>query len=732
VKHDFLLEIGCENIPSGYLEGALVQIESLFGGLLSDGKIPYETLYVAGTPNRLVIHVRDLAIKQEATEERVIGPPTSVALGKGGGYTKAAEGFARSQGVPVSKLVTVDTEKGEYLAVIKRIQGISTISILRKEVPRIVENLRFPKVMRWDDSGLCFARPIRWILSLVGDSALRFKIGHHLSGTVTRISPFFEAAVEVKSIKDYYRLLGKNRIILDNRERREKVRALAREAAERNGGRLVEDDDLVQIVANLLESPVPLVGRFDKSFLKLPHDVIVTALKSHQRYFSVEGRRSGKLRPIFIAFANGARKNKKAIVRGYERVLQARLADAEFYYREDTSQPLSALAAKLEGIVWLEKLGTLAEKARRIEKLALFIREQAGIGDVELDNRLRLAARLAKADLASEMVKDGKEFTLLQGYIGREYAIVSGMDREIAEAIFEHHLPRFSGDLLPVTDTGSILALADKIDTIVGCFLIGLDPTGSQDPYALRRHALGLLRIAVDRGMTISMPDLAEKSVELYRVEPPADSSPDVKVIVTLSDGEYGRAAERAREFIESRLSGMLREQGYDYDLVQAVQSASWEYPLAPFNIVGELQGMREGGDLLPFIRAMKRIVNILPGDMKGPVNRDAKIAILDALAKRDEAILGFSAALFEDPTEGLLFEKASQVGAELITILQNKGLDRSMGVLRGIVPAIDKYFDDVLVNCKDERIRDNRLSFLSSLHRAFGVFCDFSVIAGE
>lgn len=732
MRHDFLLEIGCENIPSGYLGRTLAQLRNRFGSFLKEERIPHESLYVTGTPNRLVVHVRGLAAKQDATEERVIGPPARAALEPGGGYTKAAEGFARSQGVPLGRLTTVNTEKGEYIAVIKRIQGRTAVSLLRETVPRFIEELTFPKTMKWDESGLRFARPIRWILSLCDSRAMRLKIGGLVSGGSTKLSPFFEAAVQVDSIAKYYRLLERNGIILDSVERREKVRRSAREAAKRHGGTLVEDEDLVHIVSDLLESPVALVGRFDSSFLSLPHDVVVTALKSHQRYFSVEGR-GGKLMPIFVAFADGARKNKKEIAKGYERVLQARLADAEFYYREDTSHPLSALSERLDRIVWLEKLGTLGEKARRIERLALFIREQTAIGGPELVHRLRLAASLAKADLASEMVKDGKEFTLLQGYIGREYALVSGIEREVAEAIFEHHLPRFAGDVLPATDTGSILAVADKIDTIVGCFMIGLGPTGSQDPYALRRHALGMLRIMIERGMSISIPTLIEESIRLYGAKTPGDLHADAQAVSASTDERNTQVVgEKVLEFLENRLSGMMREKGYDHDLVQAVLSAYWEYPLAPFEMAGELQNMREEEDLQLLVRAMKRIINILPKERKGPMPQASRVSMLDALAKRNADTLGFSPALFGEPAERELFEAASQAGAELVTLLSNKDLKRSLGVIRGVVPAIDTYFDAVLVNCEDERIKSNRLSFLSSLFRAFSVFCDFSIIAGE
>ncbi|HER44037.1 MAG TPA: glycine--tRNA ligase subunit beta, partial [Candidatus Eisenbacteria bacterium] len=501
-------------------------------------------------------------------EERIVGPPASVALADGGGYTKAGEGFARSQGVPVGRLVTVETDRGEYIAVVKRIRGRAVSSILRERIPEIVASVRFPKVMKWDSSGMRFARPIRWILALHGRKVPRLEIGGLSSGRKTRLSPFLEKGIGVASTSDYLPLLEEHGIILDGGERGGEVLRMAREKAEEHGGRLVEDDELVGIVSNLLESPVALAGRFDASFLGLPREVVVTALKSHQRYFSVEDD-SGALKPLFIAFADGARRNLGEIVKGYERVLQARLADAEFYYREDTGLPLSELSMRLDRIVWLERLGTLAEKAARIEALALFIRERAGVGGDELDGRIRRAARLAKADLASEMVKDGKEFTKLQGYIGREYALASGEEPEVADAIFEHYLPRFSGDRLPGTDTGAILSVADKLDTIAGCFMIGLEPSGSQDPYALRRQAFGVLRILLERRMTIPLADLIGESVGLYR-----DAAEEGRGGV-----DAAAARERVRAFLGSRFSGMLRDEGFDHDIVRALLSAPWVHP---------------------------------------------------------------------------------------------------------------------------------------------------------
>jgi glycyl-tRNA synthetase beta chain len=722
VRKDFLLEIGCENIPSGYIRGALDQLESLFSGFLEEERIPHESLYVTGTPNRLVIHIKGLVAKQEAKEERVIGPPARVALTADGGYTKAAEGFAKSQGVSIEQIARISTEKGEYIAIVKRVKGRSTGSLLAEKVPAIIDSVKFPKVMRWDSSGQRFARPIRWLLALYGDRVLKVRLGGGLtSGRKTRISPFFEDWVEVGSITEYYKSLESRGIVLDSMDRRSKVLASARRAAGRCGGVLVEDENLVDVVANLLESPVPLVGKFDAAFLELPREVVVTALKSHQRYFSVSDE-SGRLKPIFVAFADGIAGNKREIIRGYERVLQARLADAEFYFREDTARSLGKLSEKLEGIVWLERLGTLAQKAERIERLGHFIADHAGAGNGDLRERLSRAARLAKADLASEMVRDGKEFTLLQGYIGREYAKASGEDPEVAEAIFEHYLPRFAGDSIPTTGTGAILAVADKIDTVTGCFMIGLEPTGSQDPYALRRQAVGLLRILMERRLAVPMSGLIEACIALFIEERITDISQEGRRGMTLG----------IRQFIDGRLNVLLRDAGHDYDLVQAVLSAPWEYAFAPSEMVPEMQRMREGGVLAPFVLAMKRIINILPGDLKGPVGYSEGIDVLNAFVQKDEERLGFTSDLFGEQSEMDLYNGVSDCAGQLIQLIERKEFSSVFAFIERVVPAINAYFDAVLVNCEDEAVRSNRHRFLSSLRTAFGVLCDFSAVAGE
>jgi glycyl-tRNA synthetase beta chain len=709
VKKDFLLEIGCENLPSGYLDEMIEQARKLFEEGIAADRIPCDGIVAMGTPKRIVLLARGLAAMQENAEERIVGPPVKIAVAADGSYTKAAEGFAKSQGVAPSALARVETPKGAYLAVVRKIKGASTASIMRERISQWIPAIRSPKAMRWTSGGMRFARPVRWILCLFGPDVVRVKLGDLAAGRRTRLSPLFEKTISVKSPDDYFSIMRKNGIVLDQAARRDAVRAGAVSCAGAQGGTLVEDEDLVGIVANLLESPVAMAGRYDAEFLALPREVIVTALKSHQRYFSVAGG-DGKLVPHFVAFADGGRRNRARIVKGYERVLRARLDDAVFYHREDTARPFAEMAGKLDAIVWLEGLGSLAEKAARMEALALWIASTTGIADGKLEKTIRRAALLAKADLASEMVKDGKEFTALQGYIGREYARLSGEDEEVAEAIYEHYLPRFAGDRMPRGDASALLALADKIDTI----------SGSQDPYALRRHAIGVLRILITRRSALSLPRALDRSLELF-----AEAL-----------GEQGRERSgilaRLREFYAQRLYAIIRGDGVDHDLAAAVLASPWEYPHAVKEMAEELARLRTRGELSPFVLAMKRVTNIIPKELREGYTEDAGMAALEAFATGREAGLGFSSASFLVDAEKRLCDEMSRACAKLLDLKRSGQVQQSIGILQGIVPYVNKFFEDVLVNCDDEKIRNNRIAFLASSYKAIMLFCDFAQIAGE
>jgi len=722
LREDFVLEIGSEDLPSRYVDLAIDQLRETFRKFFESHRIDYDELHTFGTPRRLVLFVEGLASKQRTVEEQIIGPPAKAAIDNEGKFTKAAEGFARSQGVEVKSLHIVDTPRGDYMAVTKKVRGRPTQSLLKEELAELIGSIKFPKMMKWDNSHLKWARPIRWVLCMLGRKSLRFRMGNIVAGSKTKLDPYGRSMVGVKGPEDYFAIIEKAGIILDSAERKRSVKRMAEKAAARSGGRLVEDDELVGIVANMLERPVVVRGSYDEEFLKLPREVIVTALKSHQKYFSVEQKRGFGLLPLFVAFADGSKKNISGIKKGFERVLQARLDDAVFYFNEDTAQPLEELAQKLDSIVWLEGLGTLRQKAKRMEKLALWMMQAWGVGGGDIEGKTRKAALLAKADLASEMVKDGKEFTLLQGYIGREYALVSGEDREIADAIFEHYLPRFAEDDLPKGIIGVLLALADKLDSIAGCFALGLEPTGSQDPYALRRQSLGVLRIMLERELRISLRSMVGEAVRLV-----LDDIESSRV-----DMDPGKLENAVFDFLNQRFNVMLKSEGYDYDLVLSALSAPWETPVSVLELVKELQSIREEGHLEEIVLPIKRIVNILPAPYKEGYSRDKGLASLKAFSSHDTEKLGISVEIFTDEAERRLFNKLSRFSSKMAEIYEKNEPKGIIEVIKRLKNSIDKYFDKVLVNCEDEKVRENRLSFLARFFEMVSLFCDFSKIAGE
>jgi len=723
VRRDYLLEIGCENLPSGYLTAALEQLRNHLETGLGDERINYQSMSVSGTPNRLVVHITGLDEKQETLTETITGPPLAMALSEDGSYNQAARGFARSRGVDLEDLIRVEKKKGEYIAVQKEIPGIRTGDLLLSRLPGWITGIKFPRDMRWDSSSLIFARPVRWILSRFSKEELKLKLGSLESASRTRLKPYFDEYTEVDSIDHYFSLMNKEMIILSPDKRRKAVReAVEREAAEL-GGRVVRDDELVDTVSNLLESPVPLVGRYDRRFLKLPRQVIIAALKGHQKYFSVEDE-SGTLLPFFISFADGVSENLEEIGRGNERVLQARLYDAEFYYMEDTSEPVEEMAEKLKNIVWMRGMGSLYEKSLRMEELSLWFNREWLSGSREMDAVLSRTSRLAKADLASEMVKDGKEFTRLQGYIGREYARKSGENDQVAAAIFEHYLPRFAGDRLPESEAGIIVSCADKLDNISGGFLLDLKPTGSQDPYALRRQALGVLRIMIERRIQLPLFSAVKKSLSCFDPER-----------VERVGKEVGEVASEVCDFLEQRLSGLLRGKGYEYDpdLVSAVIAGGWESPSEAVRMVSELSGMRKRGELDAFTTAMKRIANIIPESaLHAEEAVDAVAAIRDISSGRIEN-LPFTDELFNEEAERELFRRSVAVCTEADRLYQEGESHLIFKVLsEKIVDAVNRFFEEVMVNCDDMEVRNNRQFFLHALHRIFSHYCDYSLVQEE
>ena len=503
---ELLLEIGTEEIPAGFVSQALSDLKELVRKEFEANRIDFKGIRTLGTPRRIVLSIESVSEKQRDEETKRIGPSKAAAFDEKGTPTKAAIGFAKGQSVAVDSLEVIQTEKGEYVCAVKRETGRSTLEILSRLLPGVVLAIPFQKSMRWAEVPIRFARPIHWILSLFGGEVIPFEIGDVRSGNITYGHRFMSPdPIVVSDFKTYLQKLGQASVIVDPAERKKKIEeGMIREGA-RVSGKVLKDEDLLNEVNFLVEYPLPLCGSFDEKFLRLPREVVIHSMKEHQRYFPLMDDH-GRLLPHFICISNIVPRDEKVVVKGNERVLKARLSDAAFFFEDDLKTPLEKRVEELKKVVFQAKLGTSYEKVMRFKNLASWIAER-------IDPKVRLsverAAFLCKADLVTGMVG---EFPKLQGIVGKEYARLSGERAEVSEAIYEHYLPGFSGDRLPSNPVGDIVSLADKMDTIVGCFGVGLLPSGTADPFGLRRQALGIIRILLEKEYSLSIIELLEES----------------------------------------------------------------------------------------------------------------------------------------------------------------------------------------------------------------------------
>ncbi|MBD3367362.1 MAG: glycine--tRNA ligase subunit beta [Candidatus Eisenbacteria bacterium] len=686
---DLLIEIGVEEIPASYVLPALKQFEEALAAELESARLSHGDIETMATPRRFAAIVRSIADAQETVSRTVTGPPARIAFDDDGKPTKAATGFARSQGVDVDALEVVD----DYVRVDVVDQGGASSEVLPGLLARAIEAMTFPKTMRWGPD-VRFARPIRWLVAMLGGEVLEFEYAGCAAGAETRGLRFHAPGPHALSGADEYRdVLARAHVVVDHQERRAFIAAeAARLAADECGGRVVTDEGLLDEVTFLTERPTVFAGRFDERFLELPRHVIIAAMKGHQRYFAVE-REDGTLLPRFLCVANALPGAIEGIRQGNERVLVSRLDDAVFYWREDTRTPLASKVDRLKDVVWLEGLGSLYEKTERIESLAGLIAERLDVRDRELVLR---AARLSKADLVTEMVKDGKEFTELQGSMGREYALQSGEPEAVADAIVEHYMPRFAGDALPEGPPGTILGLADRIDSIVGCFSAGLVPTGSQDPYALRRQAIGFIRIVGEKELELSIVEIVERAAELFGVE----------------GDERRELVSAVVDFLRQRARVVLMESGHDYDLVDAVLGASFDDFVGVRPRLEALSHFREAEDFAPLVIGARRVTNILKG--REDAQHDPAALTEPASVALEEARVAASNAVDRALAEG--------------------DHDAAVRELLRLRKPIDAFFDDVMVMVDDEKLRRARLGLLSEVRKLFLRMADFAqvVLEGE
>ncbi|MDT8901933.1 glycine--tRNA ligase subunit beta [Anaeroselena agilis] len=681
---DLLLEIGSEEIPAKFMPAALAQLADIAKAKFTERRIACGEVQTFGTPRRLALIVRGMAEQQSDRNSENKGPAVKIAFDDSGVPTKAAQGFARGQGVDVKDLVVKD---GYVYAVVHE-TGRPVVDILPELLPEIVTAIAFPKSMRWGDLDLRFARPIRWLVALFGGDVVPFSLAEVAAGNVSHGHRFLSTGpVALASVDEYFAKMTANHVMVDQDLRRQVIREQVEKLAVRQGGTAVIDEDLLEEVTYLVEYPTALCGRFEEKYLALPPEAVITPMREHQRYFPVFAA-DGKLLPVFITVRNGGQDYIDIVRHGNERVLKARLADARFFFEEDKKVPLADRVAKLKTIVFQEGLGTMYDKTVRLEKLAAEIARKAGLPEAELATIGR-GAHLAKADLVTGMVY---EFTELQGVMGREYAKLSGEAPAVAEAVFEHYLPRFAGDSLPQTPAGRMVSVADKLDNIVATFSRGLIPTGSQDPYALRRQALGIVNILIAARYHVSIKALAAAAMDLLAVS-----------------GEERRAklCGDIGEFFRLRLKNVLADEGVRYDMVDAVLATDTD---DVYDAWLRAKALAEVGAT----EAMQRAVQALTraGNL-------AKNAAGDAI----------DPALFAADGEKVLYASLEGARKEIAALSASKDYAGVLKVIAGLADPIDAFFTQVMVMVDDVAVRNNRLALLKSITALAAGVADLSKI---
>ncbi|MCD6554027.1 MAG: glycine--tRNA ligase subunit beta [Anaerolineae bacterium] len=680
----FLLEIGVEELPAGDLTSAIAQLKELAPNLLDELRLDHGAVRVTGTPRRLVVSVENLSPRQRDVEQIVKGPPARIGFADGQ-PTRAAQGFARAQGVPVESLEVREVDGGQYVVALKVETGQPASAVLAENLPRLIAGLRFPLSMRWNESGVTFSRPIRWIVALLGEEVIDFEYAGVRSGRTTRgLRPLRSPELTISRAEDYFTTVEAHGIVVDVDQRRASIAEQITRLAAEVDGTIPDDPALLDEVTNLVEQPTALRGEFDPKYLALPRDVLITVMKKHQRYFPVVDE-SGDLLPYFIAVRNGDSEHLDVVRHGNEEVLTARFADVDFFFRADTRQPLEAFLPRLDTLTFQEKLGSVLDKAHRLEKLAPELGELLGLTPDEMETTRR-AVHLCKADLATQMVI---ELTSLQGVMGREYALRGGESEAVAQAIFEHYLPRFAGDALPAGKPGIVIGLADRLDSLVGLFAVGLVPTGSADPYGLRRAALGLVQILAGRAVTLDL----RRAVSMAAAQLPVPAGEEIQAEVLA--------------FIVQRLRGWLLEQGYRYDVVDAVLAERGHDPYLAAQTVAGLARWVERDDWMDLLNAYARCVRIV---------------------RSFEEEFPLDPARFVEPATVALHQAYLEARAQ---VTPQSTVDELFAALQPMIPVINRFFDDVLVMAEDRTLRENRLALLQRIATLPGGIVDLSKVEG-
>ncbi|RJX38287.1 glycine--tRNA ligase subunit beta [Paenibacillus pinisoli] len=686
---DLLLEIGLEEVPARFVRAAMNQLKDKAEKWLAESRVPHGEIEAYATPRRLAVLVKDVAEKQADSNEEAKGPSRKIAQDEAGNWSKAALGFARSQGVEPEQLYFQELAGVEYVYAKKSSIGAETAGLLPEGLSHLITSMSFPKNMRWGGYELRFVRPIRWMVALFGPDVIPFEITGVPTGNISRGHRFLGEDAVVQEPGQYREALRQQHVIVDVKEREALILKQLEELKAEKGWTIAVKEDLLEEVLFLVEYPNALYGTFDPSFLNIPQEVLITSMREHQRYFPVLDEQ-GKLLPYFVTVRNGDLRSIDLVAKGNEKVLRARLSDAKFFYEEDHKLTIERANSKLESIVYHEELGTVADKVRRITAVAETIASKLAIGNDEAAQVSR-AASVCKFDLVSQMVY---EFPELQGIMGEDYARKLGESEQVAKAINEHYQPRFSGDAAPSEATGAIVSLADKIDTIVGCFSIGIIPTGSQDPYALRRQAAGIVSILLAFDFKLQLSDLYDIALAVHKERGLKRSEGDVR--------------KELNDFFALRVKNWLSEQGYRYDVVDAVMAPGFD----------DLAGTASRASAVAACTTEES-----KAEFKLVVEQFNRVGNLASKATAE----GVDPSLFAESAEGSLYEAWLSQREAFQSAVAARNMDAALQSAASLKPAIQAYFDSVMVMAQDEKVRDNRLATLKGIAGDIAQIADFS-----
>jgi glycyl-tRNA synthetase beta chain len=685
---ELLLEIGTEEIPSDYFEGALNALGRLAETYLKENRIEMGAgLEIYATPRRLVLIGKALGDKQEDVSQEITGPPKKAAYDGQGNPTKAALGFADKQGVSVEDLQLLETPKGEYVFVKRTMPGRPTKEILSEVLPRLILDIPWPKSMRWGELDFSFVRPIHWVLALFSGEVIPFEVAGVKSGNMTRGHRFMAPqTMEVEDVQDYLQKMEESSVIIDHEKREKEVENIVMNVASSVSGTAAMDPELLSTVTHMVEFPSAVCGSFEDVFLNIPEPVLITAMKKHQRYFAVRDS-EGQLMPNFVAVNNTLARDESVVQKGHERVLRARLSDADFFFKEDRKRPLLNRLEDLKKVIYQAKLGTSFAKVQRFTRLAEYLTEQ--ILPEKMDD-VKLAAELCKCDLVTEMVM---EFPTLQGIMGKEYARLDGHPEEVCLAIHEHYLPARAGGELPTSPIGAIVGLADRMDTIAGFFAIEMEPTGAADPFALRRHALAIIRILEKMQWEISLEAFIAKSISILREE---------------IEFEKDLVAHKALGFFRERYKNMVLRSGYESDLIDAIISVNFDQINQLRLRIDQLKKfMTESEEFESLALTFKRVTNIL---------------------KNEDEPLPVDANLFRESCESELWKAYQELKDDISVSVERGEYFEALNLMVRLRKPVDDLFDGVEILTKDDpQLRKNRVGMLQNLARLFLSLADFS-----